>query len=161
MKSQRRMFHGPRDRVLFWPFVSFFSFFLFPPHFLQVVTMAFVHVSWKAQGYEHFPGTFYWERQTKMAGLLRAASTLSWRVGAIRWGFENNDANKGTEQVGFNEIPPSRKHIPLCSSFSLLGSSVQRRPEKSQLLSRRRCSVFCKQSCRQKGGLRRAEKRNK
>lgn len=41
MKSQGRMFHGPRESVLFWPFVSLF----FAPHFLQVVTMAFVRVS--------------------------------------------------------------------------------------------------------------------
>lgn len=69
--------------------------------------------------------------QTKMACLLRAASTSWWRVSVIRRGLENNNGNKGTKQVGFNEMRASRQYIPLCSSLRLLGSSTWRKPEKS------------------------------
>lgn len=56
--TEKNMFHGPWECVLCLPFIFF-------PHFLRVVTMAFVCHSWKAQGYEHFPGTFYWESTDK------------------------------------------------------------------------------------------------
>lgn len=39
--------------------------FIYSPHILWVATMAFVYHSWAAQGYEHFPGTFYWENTDK------------------------------------------------------------------------------------------------
>lgn len=68
--------------------------------------------------------------QTKMAGLLRAASTFWWRVSVIRQRLENNNANKGTKQVGFNEMLPSRQYFPLCSSSKLHISSAWRKPEK-------------------------------
>lgn len=68
---------------------------------------------------------------TKMAGLLRAASSSWWRVSVIRRGLENNNANKGTKQVGFNEMLPSRQYIPPCSSSGLLSSTMRRKPEKS------------------------------
>lgn len=51
------------------------------------------------------------EAQTQMACLLRAASTSCWRVSVIHQGVENNNANKGTEQVGFNGMLPSRQYI--------------------------------------------------
>lgn len=80
--------------------------------------------------------TFSWhlllrKRRQKMAGLLRAASTPWWRVSVIRRGLENNNVNKGTKQVGFNEMLPSRQYIPLCSSTTVLGSSMLRKPVKS------------------------------
>lgn len=60
------------------------------------------------------------EAQTKMTGLLRAASTLWWRVSVIHRGLENNDVSKGTKQVHFNEMPLSRQYILLYSSVRLL-----------------------------------------
>lgn len=80
---------------------------------------------------ERFPGTFYWESTEKMACFLRGACTLWWRVRVICWGFENNNVNKGTKQVGFNEMFLSVESILPCSLPRLLSLGRQRRPGKN------------------------------
>lgn len=121
------------EKYVSWPSRMCIMFSIYFFHFLWRGHNGFCVSSWKAQGYEHFPGTFYWEipdkKKKKKAGLLRAACATWWRVSVICRELQNNDGNKGITQVAFNKMPLSTQGILLTSQFKLPGLSMQ--PEKS------------------------------
>lgn len=81
-----------------------------------VSTMAFVYLLEKLKDMNIFLAPSIEKAQTKkMAGLLRTACAMWWRVSMICRELQNNDVNKGTTRVGFNEMPLSTRGILLCS----------------------------------------------
>lgn len=141
-----------REEYLSWPLrmCIMFAIYFFPPisskwsQWLLCISLE------KLKDVNIFLAPSIEKAQTKMAGLLRAASTSWWRVSVIRRGLENNDVNKGTKQVGFNEMP-YQDNTFLCVLHSGCLVQVCRGSQRNlNPLSHCHCNTYYKQSQKQR-----------